>query len=114
MQERIEPQTNDILLGRGGRHFLHHGNLRLRKKTMELAPIYRALSKVDKAAMINNILGRLFQEDPPVRFLRCQRPLNETQYWEVVDESKSREKVGQYLREAVKRMRRQQDIRVVR
>ena len=108
MMEHIDPRKSDVKLGRGGRNFLHHGNVRLRNEATRLAPTYGVATKMEKANMIDNVLERLFEEDPPVRFLHLKRPLGGIQYWEEANRNSSRGKVSQDLRDAVRRMRHQE------
>ena len=105
-QDHVQPRSSDILLGRGGRNHENIGNQTLRKKAKDLAPEYAQLTKSDKADMINNVLGDLLRNQ--VRFLRCKRPFDGTQYWEVADVKTARGKVSQDLREAVKILKRNQ------
>ena len=100
MMNLIEPSDNDIKLGRGGKHYMHRGNERLRAKAEEMELCYDRASKEEKGTIINSIRNELLQQG--VRFLYCVRPIGQQQYWEEATKEKAREKVSQELREAKK------------
>jgi hypothetical protein len=98
------PQNSDVLLGRGGKHFMNTGNKRLRKKAEEMGLSYIEGCKKERGTMIDCITMDLLQHG--VRFLQCFRPIGAPEYWKEANWKKSREKVSQELREAVKKRKR--------
>lgn len=98
----ITPTSTDILLGRGGNTFKHKGNDRLRKMAEDIVIDYHHASKAKKSTMIDDMTNDLLQEG--IRFLcRGRGSLGEPAYWEELDKDKSRKKVSQEIREAVKK-----------
>jgi hypothetical protein len=45
-------QSNDVLLGRGGNTWKHHGNEQLRKMALERAAQYASLTKKEKSTIM--------------------------------------------------------------
>ena len=83
---------------------MNAGNMILRKRAKEMVPSFIEASKREKKMIIDSITMDLLQQG--VRFLKCVRPIGAPQYWEEVNDKKSRAKVSQELREAVKKRKR--------
>jgi len=93
-----DPNTNDVLCGRGGRINLHAGNVQFRDliqstKQEYLAPSTRKMNKAHIAARIVTTIRTL---TPPGRFLKKDRS---TGMWFEIGDAKAIKKTGQALRE---------------
>ena len=94
-----EPTDRDVLLGRGGMTNHHKGNKLYRERIEDFKPYYQRLSSKDEkqefSIMVVNFVhsygGRFLEKDVY------------SDGWVEVEKNKSRKKVGQALRETLKR-----------
>lgn len=94
----IQPNENDILLGRGGNNNKHVGNAQLRRLVQMHCGAYKKSNKKAKSAIAWELVKYIQNLSPPGRFLRKDPETNE---WEVVDDKIAKEKMNQSLRDAV-------------
>ena len=94
----IIPNENDILLGRGGRNNKHEGNEQLREMARKEVAKYCTCSKKEKSNMKIELANRVKAMNPPGRFLRKDKDLNQ---WIEVTDITAYEKTSQALRDAV-------------
>jgi hypothetical protein len=94
----MEPNNNDILLGRGGNNNKHVGNIQLRSLAHTHRTAYAEASKKSKSAIARELVNYIRGLTPPGRFLRKNTAADN---WDLADEVVSKEKVSQALRDAV-------------
>lgn len=94
----IQPNENDILLGRGGNNNKHVGNAQLRRLVQMHCGAYKKSNKKAKSAIAWELVKYIQNLSPPGRFLRKDPETNE---WEIVDDKIAKEKMNQSLRDAV-------------
>ena len=94
----IVPNSNDILLGRGGINHTHPGNVQLRSMAGKLAVNYNAAGKKLKTQMSRELVQCVHTMWPAGRFLQKNKPFSK---WEVAQDDIARSKASQALRDAV-------------
>ena len=94
----IVPNSNDILLGRGGINHTHPGNVQLRSMAGKLAVQYNAAGKKVKTQMSRELVQCVHSMWPAGRFLQRNKPFSR---WEVAQDDIARSKASQALRDAV-------------
>lgn len=94
----IQPNENDILLGRGGNNNKHVGNAQLRRLVQMHCGAYKKSNKKAKSAIAWELVKYIQNLSPPGRFLRKDPETNE---WQIVDDKIAKEKMNQSLRDAV-------------
>jgi len=93
----FQPTANDIVCGRGKGGFNRAGNKRFRAMVRQHIPAYTAAkTKVDKSAVIDNILDRVQSMTPAPRFVAMKAGS-----WVEISQEQAREKVGHSMREAI-------------
>ena len=98
INQLIVPNTNDILLGRGGINHTHPGNVQLRGMAGKLAVQYNAAGKKVKTQMSRGLVQCVHSMWPSGRFLQRNKPFSR---WEVAQDDIARSKASQALRDAV-------------
>ena len=90
----VEPTTNDVLLGRGGRSNHHPGNKRYREEVSNLREWYGSIgdNKEDKTKLSQTLVDRIQSNNG--RFLEKDK-----EGWYVVPNVVARRKASQALRE---------------
>jgi len=97
--EDIVPSHNDVILGRGGKMYQHHGNERLRRLTYDLRHEYAMATKKYKTNMSRKLVETVHCSwNPPGRFIERSKT---GEMWVVVSPSQARDKVAQCFRDAV-------------
>ena len=91
-----EIRPNDVILGRGGFSYKHPGNEAFRELAKSLAPRYISSSKPEKSQISKEMVYRVYNMNPPGRFLKRVR---EDEY-EEAGFIVAREKASQCLRDA--------------
>ena len=93
-KEYVEPKTNDVLLGRGGRSNHHPGNKRYREEVKNLREWYGSIgdNKEEKTKLSQTLVDRIQENDG--RFLE-----KDSEGWYVVPNVVARRKASQALRE---------------
>jgi len=91
--------VNDIVLGRGGKTYMHSGNEALRQLAISLAPTYLVSSKSIKSQFSRDMVDFVRSKDPPGRFLKRSKKRDE---FEEIDFMAAREKTSQFLRDAAR------------
>lgn len=94
----MEPHSNDILMGRGGKNNQHVGNERLRGLARLQSENYRQASKKGKSVISRELVRQVRTMNPPGRFLKRNTDTGE---FEDVGDDVAREKASQVLRDAV-------------
>jgi hypothetical protein len=98
MEGIMEPHSNDILMGRGGKNNQHVGNERLRGLARLQCASYRQASKKGKSVISRDLVRQVRMMNPPGRFLKRNADTGE---FEDVGDDVAREKASQVLRDAV-------------
>lgn len=93
----IEPTDDDVLFGRGGYTNTHIGNIRFRKKALELRPWYESSTKEEKFNISELLIESVKSEGH--RFLEKGKD----KMWHEVMGNGARKKASQALRERIKR-----------
>ena len=96
--EKIIPNSNDVLMGRGGTNNKHVGNENFRILAQRRSIQYASSSKQNKTQIHASLLLDVFNMRPPGRFIRKDRKSKE---WIKVDIDEALEKASRTLREAV-------------
>ena len=89
-------KPNDVILGRGGYTYRHHGNEAFRHLAMSYAPRYMHASRTEKSNISKEMVNTVQELTPPGRFLKR---VGTDDYVEV-DYDVAREKASQCLRDA--------------
>jgi hypothetical protein len=94
----FDPNTNDVLCGRGGRVNSHVGNIHFREIISHSKVQYQAetTKKLEKAYIASRIINCVRSMDPPGRFLKEDA---DTGLWYDIGDAKAIKKAGQALRE---------------
>ena len=106
----LQPNPNDVLLGRGRNSCQHPGNTNFRKLVAANRPTYAHLTKKQKMMVARQIVDIIHHTDPPGRFLARENgssktgsPLSSSSsssaYWVDVGLPRSLEKTSQALRD---------------
>lgn len=96
--ERIVPQPNDVLLGRGSALMFHPGNLRYRQLVRDRKAAYCSFDdQTHKQDIASSILD-IIREDGG-RFLERRENSSQEETWCVVNDRRALEKTKQSLRE---------------
>jgi hypothetical protein len=99
-QDKVsQVSENDVLFGRGAAVNFHVGNLRFRKLVNQYRSTYLNAPKIEKAAIAKTIVEKIWNANPPGRFLCKDSPIQDS--WVEVDERRAREKASQALRENI-------------
>ena len=96
--EKIIPNSNDVLMGRGGTNNKHVGNENFRILAQRRSIQYASSSKQNKTQIHASLLLDVFNMRPPGRFIRKDRKSKE---WIKVDIHEAFEKASRTLRDAV-------------
>ena len=100
LSRHLEPNKNDVKLGRGGANNVHPGNLRFRAKALELRPWYEASTKEQKFHIANVLVD--FIKADGYRFVE----MGKDKLWhEVICKTGPHTKASQALREDLKKDR---------
>lgn len=94
----LEPNENDILLGRGGKNNQHTGNNKFRELAKQYTMQYCISTKKEKAALISKLVMKVHKMSPPGRFLR---KIETKASWKIVPMYVAREKASQVIRDAI-------------
>ena len=96
--EKIIPNSNDVLMGRGGTNNKHVGNENFRILAQRRSIQYASSSRNNKSQIHAALVEDVFNMRPPGRFIRKDRKSKE---WIKVDIDEALEKASRTLREAV-------------
>jgi hypothetical protein len=101
------PHDNDILCGRGGSINSHPGNRAFREWVYTRKSKYNlASTKIEKSAVVDQVLDLVRGLKPPGRFLQKQRDEDgQDEHWVEIDDAKAMAKISQALREGAPAMR---------
>ncbi|KAL7471729.1 hypothetical protein ACHAXS_012017 [Conticribra weissflogii] len=101
------PNSNDVLSGRGGRINSHSGNVRFREMVESLKREYLdpRTKKLEKARIAARLVATIRHSEPPGRFLK-EDP--HTGLWIEIGDERAWKKAGQALRESAPEIRAEQ------
>ena len=106
-QTTTAPHDNDVLYGRGGVINAHPGNERYRRFVADQKRAYlKAQFKREKRSIIQSIIDKVRNSDPPGRFLLKD---HDNDVWNDVGDEKARGKIAQALRENSNELRQQME-----